>query len=343
MSSPPPAPRPEPDNGDGPRTEATEDAIEPAIVDTAIAWYSHLASGQAPAADWRACDAWRASDPRHEQAWQRLQDIAGQIQQVARDPRVPTRRIIGESSERLASRRRALKTLATLAAGGAGFWWAGRHGPLPDYLADHRTAPGEQRTVQLADGVELLLNGATTIDIHSRSDGTAIKLREGDLRIDSSATKGTGALEVATGHGTIFPVGTRFAVRHYPNAPRTRVAVLDGAVQLQPAADNAQRLAAGQESGFDRESVSPPRALSHNTTAWTRKLLVAERRRLGDFLTELARHRPGWLTWDETIADLRLTGTFPLARTNHTLAAVENTLPVRVRYLTRYWVRVEPI
>lgn len=320
-------------------------AIEQGIIDAAIAWYAHLASGHAQPSDWRTCAEWREADPRHECAWQRLEAIAGRLRQASGDPHLPTREVVTNSADYLASRRRALKTLAALVVGAPGFWWAARRGPLPDYFADHRTLAGEQKTVNVTADVELLLNSATTVDIESHGDGRRIMLRSGEIRIDSTAGHGrAGAFEVLTGHGRIRPVGTRFTVRRYAQEPVTTVAVLDGAVELLPTAGGTRsaRIEAGEQGTFHHAGIEARRPLERATTAWTRGLLLAQRRRLGDVLTELARHRSGWLTWDETIADLRLTGSFPLAQPDRVLAAIERTLPVRVRYFTRLWAVVEP-
>jgi transmembrane sensor len=62
--------------------------------------------------------------------------------------------------------------------------------------------------------------------------------------------------------------------------------------------------------------------------------------RLGDFVSELRRYRAGHLSCDEVVADLRLSGTFPLVDTNRVLDTVARTLPVEVVFITRYWVTV---
>lgn len=51
------------------------DDIPPQIVDQAIDWIVKLESDDATHATHRACEAWRASDPLHERAWQALQQI----------------------------------------------------------------------------------------------------------------------------------------------------------------------------------------------------------------------------------------------------------------------------
>ncbi|WP_370444251.1 hypothetical protein [Candidatus Burkholderia verschuerenii] len=52
--------------------------------------------------------------------------------------------------------------------------------------------------------------------------------------------------------------------------------------------------------------------------------------RLADFLSEIGRYRRGVVRCDASIADLRLSGTYPLDDTDRVLAALAHALPVRI-------------
>jgi len=83
--------------------------------------------------------------------------------------------------------------------------------------------------------------------------------------------------------------------------------------------------------------------VDENADAWARGQLVADEQRLGDFLAELGRYRPGLLRVDPRIAGLRLSGVFPLADTDRILDTLPSVLPVRLQWRTRYWVTVVPV
>ncbi|MNT40898.1 fec operon regulator FecR [compost metagenome] len=70
-------------------------------------------------------------------------------------------------------------------------------------------------------------------------------------------------------------------------------------------------------------------------------MLVAAHRRLGDFLDELGRYRRGQLNCAPEVAELLISGSYPLADSERILDLLEVALPVRVRRFTRYWVTVE--
>ncbi|MFX7540773.1 hypothetical protein ABTJ80_19925, partial [Acinetobacter baumannii] len=89
------------------------------------------------------------------------------------------------------------------------------------------------------------------------------------------------------------PVGTRFDVRQF--AGRTRVAVHEGAVQVENHAGQGLLLPSGRQLDFDRERRGAPQPLPVGSGAWTDGMLVAAGMRLDDFLAEVARYRPGRL------------------------------------------------
>ena len=69
-------------------------------------------------------------------------------------------------------------------------------------------------------------------------------------------------------------------------------------------------------------------------------MLIANEMPLASFLQELSRYRPGRLSCSDEAGALRVVGAFPLADSDKVLAILQDVLPVRVRHITRYWVRV---
>ena len=63
--------------------------------------------------------------------------------------------------------------------------------------------------------------------------------------------------------------------------------------------------------------------------------------RLGDFIAELSRYRRGVLRCAPSVASLRLSGAFRIDGTDTILENLSQSLPVSVRFVTRYWASVE--
>ncbi|WP_295176418.1 hypothetical protein [Variovorax sp. SCN 67-20] len=97
---------------------------------------------------------------------------------------------------------------------------------------------------------------------------------------------------------------------------------------------------AGSRVRFGPASVGALNRADERAAAWTDGTLVVERMRLADFLGELGRYRGGVLRCDPEVGGLLVSGAFPLADTDAVLAMLEETLPVRLRSMSRYWVTV---
>lgn len=76
--------------------------------------------------------------------------------------------------------------------------------------------------------------------------------------------------------------------------------------------------------------------------AWVEGAIVGKNMRLASLLTELSRYRRGRISCAPEVADLRVSGTYHVDDTDRALAFLVQTLPIRVRYWTRYWVTVGP-
>ena len=59
-------------------------------------------------------------------------------------------------------------------------------------------------------------------------------------------------------------------------------------------------------------------------------------------LADLSRYRPGVLRCDPRIAQLKISGAFPIDDTDLALAALESGFALRVTRYSRYWVNVSP-
>ena len=84
-------------------------------------------------------------------------------------------------------------------------------------------------------------------------------------------------------------------------------------------------------------------AVAAGADAWTQGMLTVIEWRLADFVSELRRYRPGVLRCADAVADLRLSGAFRVDDTDTLLENLGASLPVKVRYLTRYWVSIEAV
>ncbi len=299
-------------------------------------WYARLNSGIDNPDARLGWERWLSADPLHAQAWARVEQLRTQM------ARVPGRLASPTLQSSLHSRRRILRTLVILAGTGSLSWVGSRSEWMQTLTADYHTGVGERRELPLADGSHLWLNTETALDLCYDQQQRLIRLRHGEILVQTASDTLQRPFWVATPNGRIQALGTRFSVRI--DGPQTQVAVLDKAVEIHlPGQSQPLRLQAGQQVTFNQEAFGPLSPHHANAAAWIEGSLIAINQPLGWVVQELARYRPGWLHCDPAIAHWNVSGTYPLDNTDLALAALESGFPVQIIRRTPYWVTVTAI
>ena len=312
-------------------------APDHAALQQAAEWFAVLADPPVSAQQQCAWQQWLAARPEHAAAWQRVEAISSQFARLPADTR---RRAAAQALRSPArSRRQVLGLFAVL--GGAGWLAAAGQGrPWRTWLASERTSTGEVRDLRLADGSHLWLGSRTAVDIDYSASTRLLRLLQGEVLLDTA--RDPRPLLLDTRHGRLQALGTRFSVRESEGF--TQLSVFAGAVRIEPSpARAAQVLQAGQQVRFSASDISASEPADPARQAWSRGVLLANDRRLGDFIAELADYVPGYLGCDPRVADLRLVGAYPLGDTGRILDALAGSLPIRVNRRLPWWVTVEPL
>jgi len=316
----------------------TETDIPPAVRRQAAQWLVELQGDDVDDATRTRWQQWRAADPDHERAWQRVEAFTSQLQRI---PGSAARTALNAAS---AKKRRQLVKSLTVAIFASGTVWALLDADFGRTMrADKRTGAGERARMTLPDGTRVELNSGTAITERFSDDERTLHLLEGEILVTTAPDAAGRSFFVQTSQGSLHALGTRFSVRALGNAA-VRVAVFEGAVSIQPtqAIVRPQVLRAHEQTRFTHDAISPATPADEASIAWTQGLIVAQDMPLSQFLDELARHRPGHLGYSASVADLRVSGVYPLADTDQVLAVLETALPVKVRRVSRFWARVQP-
>lgn len=293
-----------------------DETPSPAVVERAAEWLAHLESGDATDADRAALRAWRDAHPSHALALDRMSGMAGQLGERAQ--RETMRRLFLRPNKAPT----ALLGLATIALTG---WFAVQHMTT----ADQSTAAGEIRTVALKtdDRITLATDSAADVDDARRT----VRLLRGEVL--ARVAKGAPApFVVQTRDGTAQALGTAFTVRRLDDA--TRVAVIESHVRVCPARhpDACLTLAPGQQARMTRDAVTAlPDAAPTTAGAWSEGWLPVEDQPLVEVLDELNRWRAKPIRFQrQALADLRVSGVFPLRQTDRAVTNLARSLPLAV-------------
>ncbi|WP_338476537.1 FecR domain-containing protein [Pseudomonas khavaziana] len=304
------------------------------VAEQAVHWLLEMQQGALNPRQQAAWQQWLNAHSEHQRAWEQIQ----QVNQRLRGMPSPLAHA-ALNAPTLRSRRQALKLLLILGAGSAAVWSLRQQHILPPLSADYRSPIGQRRSVQLADGSQLKLNTGSAVDVHIDGQQRLIRLLEGEILLTSRA--GDTPLRVLTGQGLLSSQTARLNVRQFND--HTQLAVLAGQVEVTPNNYSGLPLtvAAAHQVNFTRKGWDTPRSTDANSGAWADGMLVAAHMRLEDFLGELGRYRRGQLHCDPQVANLLLSGSYPLDDSERILDLLEVSLPVKVRRFTRYWVTVQ--
>lgn len=316
-------------------TAPSEPPIPAEVAQRAVEWLVELQAEHVPTGTLDSWRRWRAAHPDHERAWQRIESINGKLRHLT-DPvssAIAQATLAPPASPR---RRRIIIGIAALLFTGSAAWMVRNDTHWRRWTADVRTGIGERRRLVLDDGTAVEMNSDSAINLAFSITERRLHLLAGEVLISTAQDFADRPFLVETVQGHTQALGTRFSVWQQPGA--TFVAVFDGAVRITPRAPAAHPLVleAGQQARFTSDGIDMPQAADPNRIAWSEGFIIAKGMRLADFLAELSRHSARPLSCDPAVANLRVSGSYPLADIDKVLDALAAALSLQIETVTRF-------
>lgn len=326
---------------------SVQSAVEPThqALEQAAEWFALLRSGEATPDERRRWQTWLERAQGNRTAWGYVERISSQFQPVQSSPgRDAAAKGYCAANSRMARRRQMLFGLAALAGTGLSGLAAWRLTPLPGvvlaWTADHRSATGEVRQIELADGSVVWLGTSSASDEDYSGGLRRLRLLAGEILIQTAADPAR-PFVVDTPQGRVRALGTRFTVRL--DGDETLVAVYEGAVEARTAVTGSTRvIQMGEQTRFTDEALAATQSADPAREAWSRGILVTNNTPLADVASELQRYRGGVLRVAPEIANLPVIGSYPATDPDRALAMLEAVLPIRIQRTLPWWVSIQP-
>ena len=255
-----------------------------AIEQRALAW--HLRLRDADADEWQDFTAWLAQDPAHNDAYEAVALRDAQFDEVMAQASFPEPATNARSDAQYAQTAppNRLRWLALAASVALVLFLSVRFlAPGADFYAIE-TEPGETRTIALADGGAIVVNGGSHI-VLDRKDERIAELVKGEARF-TVMHDAADPFVVTVGESRLVDVGTVFNVVR--QGEDLRVAVADGAVRYE--GSESVELAAGQ--AMHRMADGRIEVIRQRVDAiggWVDGMLVYDRAPLADIAADLTR------------------------------------------------------
>ncbi|WP_053117257.1 FecR family protein [Pseudomonas sp. P1.31] len=181
---------------------------------------------------------------------------------------------------------------------------------IDDLGADYVSAPGEIRTVTLADQSQVTLDADSAIAVDFSRGERHVQLRRGAGFFTVTHTGEPFVVEAEKGSARVL--GTQFEVRL--QAHGAQVTVLSGRVGVTADRDGEQQiLTAGQQVTYGEGTAEKLHSVdSEAQLAWRQGWLTYYKSTLGDVVEDLRRYYPGRIVLlNDELAARKVSGSFP--------------------------------
>ncbi len=281
-----------------------------------------------------ASAAWRAADPRHDEAYREAELVWSALGRTAQ---------AREGAWRMsAARRPSLPRFAIPTAIAAGLVAAVAVGANLDRLTpggEHfETRTAQLQTVDLKDGSRIYVGAKSSVDVKLDPRARRVVLNGGEAFFEVAHDPAR-PFTVVTDDAVVRVLGTKFDVRRTPDG--TQVSVLDGRVEvrrktllpaaLAPAKAPERVLTGGERVQIERgETPGATVPASVEAGSWRRGRLLYDNAALREIVADANRYsdHPIRLA-DDRVGDLRVTLSFRSDAVGDLIANLDQALPVR--------------
>lgn len=326
-------------------THSTTKPPSPQVLAQAADWFALLRSGYANQQDQKNWQLWLAANNEHSQAWAFVENVEQSFTAASADNPAEAEQVL-LSRQRRISRRSVLASFSAIFIStglGLASW---RYSPLPrlvnQWRADYHSELGEIKSLQLSDGTQVWLNTASAFNVDFTTGNRKITLLQGEILI-KTAKNDARPLLVNTQQGQLRPIGTKFTVHQQEQS--TQLDVFEGAVEVtthhkKVHPKQIQIVHAGQQLSFTKTQFSDINSADDAKEAWSQGILLAEDISLADLVKQLSRYQYSYINLADEVAHLSVYGSYPLKSPEQSLTMLANVLPIKVTYISPWWINI---
>ncbi len=302
------------------------------LLEQACDWLSKMYSGEFSPAEELQLSLWRAADPAHEQAWQQVQGL-WQGMEGMRDKVIPgSEPLLQERYKpavKVVTRSRYRRRLLSMAIACSVVLVVTLTVFYPPKLwqADYLTDKGQQRTLTLADGSEVMLNSATALAIHFDETVRRVELLQGEAFFKVAKDKQHPFIVTMEG-SEVRAVGTAFDILRQPN--QSKVELVEGIIDIQDAQhQHRERLHAGQTALISVDHIKLQHSRSPESMAlWRDGYLQFDNLPLQEAVEQINQYRPGRVVLlNSALANKRVSGLFRLDALDQAVVSLKDAVP----------------
>lgn len=301
----------------------------------AEAWLARLHAPDCSAGERAEFEDWLAQAPANIEAYLEIERIQSMVAELSSDELL---RAAARSARRMPPVRPASRRwlpigsaiAATLAVAVGTVLWFGRAPEVA--VVEYATAVGEQRTLTLADGTQVLLDTNSSLATRFDADSRDVELRQGRAQFVVGKDPQR-PFVVHAGSSTVRDIGTTFQVSRAGSD--VNVGLIEGAVVVaagQGAAASSAMLAPGEQVTVSQAGVIADKQPLDVAVAkaWPLGDLVFKDRRLDLLVDEMNRYSRTQLRLaDPSLGEVTVSGVFHIGDQDALVAVLERGWSLR--------------
>jgi transmembrane sensor len=299
------------------------------IFDQAAEWMIKVHAGMLTPEDQQAFDLWAKSSNDHTMAWQQAERLMGTIGQVPSNAPV-----ILQASHK--HQKRVWPKMLLMSCGALVIVYVTQAESYVPQIADYSTRVGERTQVTLKDNTSINVNTGTSFDVAFTDEKRKITLYKGEILVKTGkeTDRPYRPFIVKTHYGELQALGTVFNVRQdMKQLKQTCLAVMESAVKVTLAKERKELIVkAGEEVCFDAQAYHDVQQLDASQYTWQNGILMAYKMPLRQFVHELNRYKKAYIHLDPSIADIQVSGSFPVYDHPQLDYILQQNYPVKVSY-----------
>lgn len=303
-------------------------------------WFARLRASDCRVEDRAAFERWREADPRHADTYALLEEVWDLSSELAQDDPAIAAAVLAARHEDhrpwWARRGWPIAAAALVALACFGLYHVLAPPQAPAQLQHYATAAGEQRTVTLEDGTQVVLDTATSLDVRYERDRRNLVLQQGQAAFTVRKAPAR-PFVVTLGQADVTATGTQFQVRLDGGAGR--VTLLEGQVIVASRQSKGEAtLLPGQRIDVNAsgtlgaaQRLNP--ADRANAEGWTAGQLVVADWPLEALVTEVNRYgRTRLRLGDDVVGRLPVSGTFDPTQPEAVAMVLQVGWPVQMQH-----------
>lgn len=305
------------------------------ILEQAIEWLIRIQENELSSDELEQLRQWQLQSAVHQKVWEKALLLQTKFSDVPIDVVIPIVQKVSYSSKQYHKKYLWLLAFVPLCSS---LYFTNQQ---MQWFADYRSGTGERKSITLPDGGIVLLNASSAIDVDYTNQQRTIRLRKGEIWIETRHDQLNRPFVVNTEQGSAQALGTKYLVKMVPEY--SLVTVAQGKVRVSAQQSKQKQIVeAGQQLVFNEHHLDQIKLYEESSIAWTKGFLMVNEMSLKEFVARLQPYQRGMIKTNTDVENIKISGTYPIDHLEKVYAMLAQTYDLKIeQYAGGYFTHIQ--